>query len=75
MSHAEKIKQELFNDKAFQALYSGIKPEEKLHVETIINNLVSLAENAITGFSTKVQNNSFSKEEIEMAISDRTGRK
>jgi len=75
MNYATRIKKELFNDKAFQALYGGLKPEEKEHIEKVVEDFVSLAEGAIMGFSSKTSNSTFTQEEIEAAISDRTGRK
>jgi predicted acetyltransferase len=75
MNYATRIKRELFNDKAFQALYGGLKPEEKEQIEKVVENFVSLAEGAIIGFSAKTNNSTFTQEEIDAAINDRTGRK
>lgn len=75
MNYATRIKKELFNDKAFQTLYGGLKPEEKEHIDNVVENFISLAEGAITGFSSKTSSSTFTQEEIEAAVSDRTGRK
>jgi len=75
MSYSEKIRKELFNDKAFQALYAGVKPEEREKIEGVLNDLLRLADGAISGFSSKMSDSSFTKEEIEAAVSDRSGRK
>jgi len=75
MSHSEKIKQQLFNDKSFQALYATIKPADKEGFEAILENLLGLANSAVDGFVTKANNTQFTKEELDSVISDRTGRK
>lgn len=75
MSHSEKIKQQLFNDKSFQALYATIKTTEKEGFEAMLKDLLGLADGAIDGFVSKANNTQFTKEELDSVISDRTGRK
>ena len=75
MNHSEKIKQQLFNDKSFQALYATISPADKQGFEATLGNLLDLAGGAIDGFTSKANNTQFTNEELDSVISDRTGRK
>ncbi len=75
MRHSEKIKRELLNDKAFQAMFAGAKPEDKAKFEGLLENMLHLADTALDGITARVNDPSISEKDVEAAISDRTGRK
>lgn len=75
MDYSNKIRRELMNDKAFQSLYASVKPEEKQKVDEAVEAMLKLANDAAVGFTIRFNNSEITPEEVEAAISDRTGRK
>ena len=71
----KKIKSQLLNDKAFQAMYSAVKQEDRAQLDAMIDNICNLAENAAVGFSTKMRNSDISDSDVASAINDNSGRK
>lgn len=75
MGHSEKIKRELLNDKAFQTMYAGVKPEDRAKFEGLLESILHLADSALDEMTTRINDPSISEKDVEAAISDRTGRK
>lgn len=75
MIYKEQLKKELMHDKVFKALYENLKKQDEEAVNTMLDELLTLASGAVEGFSTNFSSSNFSKEEIESAINDKTGRK
>lgn len=75
MRHSEKIKRELLNDKAFQAMFAGLKSGDKETFEGLLENMLNLAESALDGIAMKINDPSISDKDVEAAVGDRTGRK
>jgi len=75
MDYETRIRKELMNDRVFRALLEKVKPEERGQVDQAINGIIALAGQAASGVSLSFNNSSITPEELESAISDRTGRK
>jgi hypothetical protein len=75
MDYETRIRKELMNDRVFKALMERVKPEERQQVDQAINGIIALAGQAANGVSFNFNNSNITPEELESAISDRTGRK
>jgi hypothetical protein len=73
MNYKEKLRKELENDPTWKKLCEAATPDQILQVNLMLDDLLSVAGIAASGFTTAVSKSSISDEQIAAAINEKVG--